>query len=841
MLHPLFPARRSCAATLRSAIGHGLFASLLALPTLAMLPVVTAQAVEARQEKLQFAIPAGSLEAALNQFAATAKTSVSYDPKLVSGLSSRGLSGQFSSEEALRALLDGSGLQMVNLAEAGYSLEPKQIPLGANVLEMSETLIVGQGMGEMTENSNSYTPGLTSVGSKTPMSLRETPQSVSVITAQAIKDRQITNLGDAMRSAPGITVKNFNFRKPRFYSRGFEIKNIQIDGAASLDSNGGYSNHLYSLTEFDHVEVLRGSAGLFGGVGDPGGIINLVRKRPLPYNQLKFEASAGSWDNYRSQIDVTGPIGFDGVLRGRLVTSYTDRQYFMDNRATENPSVYGVLEADLSPSTMITVGGRLEKNKETGTGDGIPFYADGSSAGFKRSYWPTSNWSYSDHASSELFLKLDHQFNDDWKFNSSLTRVYDTVESQGAFIYGNINKDNLQGPYWEGSYQRAKSDQMVLDMNLSGKFELLGRQHEFLFGADGQKISSRWRGADGMSGHWGSYLTEWEKGTMDKNFWRDYNPNKRKQYGLYSTLRLQLADPLKLIVGARATRYSFDQTYSIKNKTTNVWADKGTTDHREPTKLVPFGGLVYDLDEQWSAYVSYSEIFNPQALFQKGPLPGSPMAPMVGKTYETGVKGELWDGALNVSAALFYSERDNQAVLDPRYAPQSVFYGGSCCYLARGEVISKGVDLEVSGELLPNWQVMAGYTFNRNEDKTNKAIFSSVTPKHQAKLWSTYVLPAALSDWKIGGGATVQSSNYVTGSIEYNGLDYVGPTAVKMSQGGYAVWDAMAEYQIDTHWSVTLNANNLFDRKYWDTLTHPDYANYYGTPRNYMLTLRGEF
>ncbi|MGE8409450.1 MAG: TonB-dependent siderophore receptor [Pseudomonas sp.] len=801
-----------------------------------LLPVCTAHAeqVEARH----YDLPAGALEQSLNTFAQRAAINFPFDSALVRGKQAPGLNGDYTVQQGLDALMAHSGLAATQTANGYWSLNPVATNT-AEAVELGATQITGQGMGEATENSGSYTTGLTSVGSKTPTSLRQTPQSVSVITAQTLKDRQITSLGDAMRATTGITVKNANYRMPRFYSRGFEIKNIQIDGAASLDSNGGYSNHLYNLDEFDHIEVLRGSAGLFGGVGDPGGIINLVRKRPLDHYQLKFEAAAGSWDNYRSQADVTGPIGFDGALRGRLVASYTDRQYFMDHRGTENPSIYGVMEADLSSDTMITLGGRLEKNKETGTGDGLPFYSDGKSPGYSRSYWPTTNWSYSDHASNELFFKLDHYFSEDWKFNTSLTHVYDTVESQGAFIYGNIDRADLTGPYWSGSYQRAWSEQTVLDMNISGKFELLGQQHELLVGADAQKIRSRWRAADGVSGRFGSYQEPWLEGSIDKEFWRDYSPNKQKQYGVYSTLRLQLADPLKLIVGARATRYSFDQVYATKNRATDVWSDVNIVDHREPTKVVPFGGLVYDLDDNWSTYLSYSEIFNPQASSLAGPQPGTSLEPMEGKTYETGVKGELWGGALNISAALFYSERENQATVDPRYAQEMLMYGGSCCFLPRGKVTSKGIDLEVSGELLPNWQVMVGYTFNRNEDRTNKAIFSSVTPKHQAKLWSTYVLPGELSDWKVGGGATLQSANFVNGAIEYSGVNYIGPEQVKMSQGGYAVWDAMVEYKVDSHWTLGLNANNLFDRKYFDTLSHPDYANYYGTPRNYMLTLRG--
>ncbi|MDN7143699.1 TonB-dependent siderophore receptor [Pseudomonas sp. JQ170] len=828
LFSPRHVPRTRLALALRGVLLAG--ATGLALPVCA----VHAEQVEARH----YDLPAGALEPSLNAFAQVAAINLPFDPALVRGKQAPGLKGDYTVQQGLDALLLGSGLAATQAANGNWALNPVALSGGA-AIELASTQVSGQGMGQATENSGSYTTGLTSVGSKTPTSLRQTPQSVSVITDQALKDRQITSLGDAMRATPGITVKSANYRMPRFYSRGFEIKNIQIDGAASLDANGGYSNHLYNLAEFDHIEVLRGSAGLFGGVGDPGGIINLVRKRPLDHYQLKFEASAGSWDNYRSQVDVTGPLAFDGALRGRLVAAYNDRQYFMDNRGTENPTIYGVLEADLTPDTMITLGGRLEKNKETGTGDGLPFYSDGKSPDYSRSYWPTTNWSYSDHSSNELFFKLDHYFSEDWKFNTSLTHVFETVESQGAFTYGNIDRADGTGPYWSGSYQRAKTDQTVLDMNLSGKFDMLGREHELLVGADAQSIRARWRAADGMSGRFGPADQPWQEGTMDKEFWRDYSPNKQKQYGLYSTLRLQLTDPLKLIVGARATRYKYEQVYSIKNRVTDVWSERNIVNYREPTKVVPFGGLVYDLSEAWSTYISYSEIFNPQAKFLAGPQPGKPLEPMEGKTYETGVKGELWDGALNVSAALFYSERENQATLDPSYNQEMLMYGGSCCYLSRGKVTSKGIDLEISGELLPNWQVMAGYTFNRNEDRTNSAIFSSVTPKHQAKFWSTYVLPGELSDWKVGGGATIQSANFASGEIEYSGVNYIGPTQVKMSQGGYAVWDAMLEYKVDSHWSLAFNANNLFDRKYFDTLTHPDYANYYGTPRNYMLTLRG--
>lgn len=837
--------RLSKPRALRLALNSALLLSPLAA-AVASAPA-WAQSVQA---EYSFDIPAGALDDVIAEYSRIAGVSVSFAPDSAAGRHSPGVKGRLNAAAALQQLLHGSGLQSVARSDNSYILQP--VVTVGEALELGVTTIEGQGMGEMTENSRSYTTSRVSVGSKTPTSLRETPQSVSVITEQLIKDKQLTGLGDAMKLTPGITVKNANFRLPQFTSRGFTISNLQIDGTAPMDIGSGigsfYGNKTYDLAEFDHVEVLRGAGGLFSGVGDPGGVVNLVRKRPLEDFQLKVSTSAGSWDNYRSEIDVTGPIAFDGNLRGRMVTAYTNRQYFMDERRTEQPLFYGVLEADLSPFTRITVGGRSDQVHENGIDDGLPRYSDGRDLGLSRNTWFSPSWAYMDVRSQELFAKLDHEFSENLKLNVSYTHTQDASEAVTGFLYGTVNPVTGRGATWWGAYNTTQSRQSLWDANISGNFTAFDRTHEFLLGMDRQAITSRWRGANGVTAGRGDHInvfdpssTPWLAGTADKNVWRDYNPNTQEQYGLYSTLRLQLSDPLKLIMGARVARYKFEQVY--QTRANDVWSVAGSTNHREPTKVVPYGGLVYALDDQWSAYVSYSKVFKPQAQRQQGPLPGSSMEPMTGKTYETGVKGELWGGDLNVSAALFYTDREGEATLDPAYPLTSVFYGGSCCYLAQGQVISKGVDLEASGEVLPGLMLIAGYTYNHNENKTEGGIFSSITPKHQFKLWSTYELPDAFSKWKVGGGVNLQSANYVSGTA--NIIDSAGSVvrreAYDYRQSGYAVWDAMLEYQVDENWSVTLNGNNLLDRKYYETVGPSDYANYYGAPRNYMLTLRGTF
>ena len=798
-------------------------------------------------------LPAQPLDQALNALAGQTDSRILFATDIAEGLSAPAVTGEMTVQQALEHLLQGSDLTVQQTSDGSFVIAAP-VASGA-VLNLGVITIQGQGMGETTENTGSYTPGLISVGSKSPTSLKETPQSVSVITRQVIEDRQITDINEAMKAVPGITVQSNTFRIQDFYSRGFPIQNIQLDGAApmALGTTAGsfYSSNIYDLAEFDHVEVLRGSSALFGGTGDPGGIINLVRKRPLDTYQLKFSASAGSWDNHRSELDVTGPLGFDGKLRGRMVMAYQDRQYFVDNRATDKPLVYGVLEADVSDDTLLTAGLRFNEVHETGTASQLPRYSNGADLGLPRHTGLSTTWAYADGFSREYFAKLDHRLNDDWKLNLSYTNIYDTIDTQNATTLGSVNPVTGVGVTRYGTYITQWSEQNLWDANLSGNFSLFGLDHKLVVGADYQEIDSRWLGtgrfttAGGAVNVFDPNSTPWDDPGARPVFSRNYSPNSQEQYGLYSNLRLQLAEPLHLILGARVQRYKFDQTYQVADATGTVWAQQSRVDMHEPTKVTPFGGIVYDLTDEWAAYASYAEIFKPQQNLLSGPASaGSPLDPMTGKTYETGIKGELFGGAVNTSIALYYTKREDQSVQDANYPATQVLFGGNCCYLNGGETISKGIDMEISGELLRDWMLMASYTLNLNKNRDTGSALSTVTPKHVAKLFTTYRLPGGWEDLRVGGGVDIQSATYVSGSAStHDSLGAVVQANVPFEyrQGGYAIWNAMVDYRIDEHWNLTLNGNNLLDKKYYQTVGGATYGNYYGDPRNYMLTLRGTF
>ncbi|HDS1793814.1 TonB-dependent siderophore receptor [Pseudomonas putida] len=312
-----------------------------------------------------------------------------------------------------------------------------------------------------------------------------------------------------------------------------------------------------------------------------------------------------------------------------------------------------------------------------------------------------------------------------------------------------------------------------------------------------------------------------------------YNPdwNQRKS-GAYATFKAQLAEPLHLTLGARYSDYR-DNTRTVVPVFNN--ADTRVKESNRGV-ITPFGALVLDLNRQWSLYTSYAEIFQPQTAF-KSPS-SQPLDPIEGETYEFGTKGELLDGRLNLSSALYYTKRLNEAVST-----------GQGFYSASGEVISKGIDSEISGELAPGWQAMAGYTFNINRQRVagnaanNGTPMSTQTPKHLFKFFTTYQLPGEFERWKVGLGATIQSDSYKSGFIQRRlpdgGLSQQDPYAFR--QAGYAVWNGLVEYRIEEHWTATLNGNNLFDKTYYQTVDASDTGNWYGAPRNYMLTLRGKF
>ena len=788
--------------------------------------LLLASFAHAQQAPRQLDIPAQRLDQALNALAAQTGARIVFSTDLTEKHQARALHGQFNTRAALEQLLGGSGLVLRETGEQAYTVAPAQKDsLLGEVRVQASTL-----NDSTTEGSGSYASS--NVAMAKGASLREIPQSITVVTRQQIEDQQLTSVGDVLAHTTGITTTSASGGDVgSIYARGFQVSNMQIDGS-SVDA---YSNFYFNpnLAMYDHVEVLRGADGLFSGTGEAGGTVNLVRKRALATPQFQGSVSVGSWENYRAEVDVTGPLAFDGKLRGRLVTSYMDRDFHYDTAEDRNQFVYGVLELDLGPRTVLSVGGSYEDRNRRPNWGGLPRNSNGSDLGLSRDTALMPSWAHGSYITSEGFAALEHSFNDDWKVKISGNYMDRNGYEEAGSYSGTPDTGLLTFAGWGYGYESRKTS---YDVSLNGAFELFGGKHELVLGMDGQKIAHTqyystlvYGGTSPQPITLGSFdpdAVPRPVGSWKYQEWAGYGATQR---GLYGKLKLQLAEPLHLVVGGRQADYEYDSPFNMYNAS-GALTSSTVTHYKENNIVTPYGGLIYDLNEAWTAYGSVAEIYKSQGNRLAGPLPGTQLDPITGRSVEVGIKGELLGGRLNTAFSLYRIEREGEAVQESSNGSNNL--GQACCYVAMGKIVSKGLDAEISGELLPRLQIAAGYTYNYNENRQADDVpYSTITPKQLFKLWTSWQLPGDLGKWRVGGGVNAQSSYYVTGSNNY-----------KATQSGYAVWNAFAQYRIDAHWTASLNINNLFDRTYYQTLgTTARSGNWYGEPRNAMLTVRALF
>ncbi|PYG83069.1 MULTISPECIES: TonB-dependent siderophore receptor [unclassified Pseudomonas] len=809
--------------------------------------------VLADEPSRRYDLPAAPLGQALDRFAEQAGISLPYDPQWVAGKQARPVSGQLPVRMALYLLLEGTGLSAVQAADGNWSLQPAMPDAGAP-LSLQSTMIQGQALGNSTENTGAYITGATSVGSKVAQSIKDVPHSVSVVTRQRIEDQNLTTLTDALDKTTGVTLQKNGAtgsslgNDTNFFSRGFAVSNIQFDGGAPMDTaiSGYGSISQLDLAQYDHVELLRGVDGLYSGSGNPGGTINLVRKRALGHNQLKFSASAGSWDTYRSELDVTGPLTETGNVRGRAGVAYQNNRFYYDTANMEKSLYYGSLEFDLSADTLLTVGASYQESEGIPNFGGLPRYKDGSDIGLSRKTSYLAGWGSVEEKTRQAYIKLDHNFNEDWLWTTDLTWMDMDRDGNSLFANGAVDPLTGIGSTWLNYPARTGLERKGINSYVKGGFDLFGLHHDVLLGGD-------YSHSDGYT------VQRW--GLLNFTPVDIFNPvepvdpgstpnkthdNTTEKYGYYGMTRLSLSERTKLILGARVSTYKYRDTEVFFDDFGNVLSDPAPY-HRglkEQGVTTPYAGLTFELTPQWTTYVSYAETYKPQ--FLQVAAGGKTLDAATAKNYELGLKGLLFDERVNTSFAIYRIEQEGAAIEDTRYPPT---YGASnCCFLNNGEVVSEGFDAEVSGEVLTGLELFAGYTYNHTVDKANdstRAVYAAVTPKHLFKLWGTYRLPGELSKWKAGLGVTAQSSNGRSGTVTpYNpatGLYNGEAEDFKFVQAGYAVWASSLEYQVDAHWTAILNANNLFDKKYYQTVGTSANSNFYGEPRNFTLTVRATY
>lgn len=382
----------------RGRLGAGIGAVLLASTAMTGVSLLRSTPAGAQSAETSYSIPGGSLNRVLAEFGRQSGLQIVYVPAIAAGKSSPGVSGAVSPAQAVARILQGTGLtysfpdsRTVSIAAPSSGAASGAAPAGAIALDTIDVEGVPSSDPGRTEGTNSYTTTRSSFGKN--QTLRELPQTVTVMTHQRLQDQRLLTVEDAMERTPGITVMQQSTNSAAFYSRGFQITNFQIDGNSPIYGSAGTDGLNVSgmdLAMFDRVEVMRGSDALYGTAGQPSGVINFVRKKPTKQLHANAAVSGGSWDNYRSDLDVGGAVTENGSVRARLVGSFEDRKYFYKYAKSRKHLLYGIVEADVTDSTMLTVGNSILRQNFDGYNlFGLPRYSNGADIGLPRN-WPSA-------------------------------------------------------------------------------------------------------------------------------------------------------------------------------------------------------------------------------------------------------------------------------------------------------------------------------------------------------------------------------------------------------------------------------------------------------------------
>lgn len=801
---------------LRRAIEAALFGSALAGAGASLMAAAPAWA-ETRVES-QFDIPAGSLESALTRFAASAGVTVSFQPADTRGLQSPGLHGRYSVEAGLRQLLAGSNLQLLRQDSGSYSLLP-----GAGddaSVQLDATAINGKAVESAYGPVDGYVATRSATGTKTDTPILEIPQAVNVVTAAQVETQGARNLTQALRYTPGLSVNGFTDRNniaDEITSRGFAPTPLYLDGAylPYAGSLGGAPQiDPYTL---ERIEVLKGPSSVLYGQNQPGGIVNMVSKRPTreQRNQVKF--GLGSYSRVNGAIDLSGPMDEAGTLSYRLVGVAKKGNDQLDHTNSQRMLLAPSLTWAPNEDTALTLYAQLQRDDGLADYQALPKIGsldrgpDGQRID-RDAFLGDSH--YNDYRRDQFVLGYDfsHAFSDDLKYRQTARYIDIRDRYKGFYLRGFVS-DADTGVLDQTHATRTKLDwrqhntAYTIDNNLEYKFATGRLQHTTLVGLDYRRFNRKYTGynAYGVAPvdlyNPSNYPTDDVVPQLTTQW-----DNTIGQTGLYVQDQIRL-DQWIITVGGR------QDWAKVENK--DLLAR--TITEQNDQKFTGRVGLTYVTEFGLAPYISYSQSFLP-TIGTSAPQRGAKaFEPTEGEQYEIGVKYQPLDKTL-ITTSLFELTQKNVKTGDklyPEYESQD------------GEVRSRGVELELKTRL-DNLDVLAAatyidsfYTKSNYGDKGNR---SEAQAPVSATLWADYhFTQAALNGLTVGAGA------------RYTGRK-PGDSANAFDVPAFVVYDTTIRYDLGKldpslrGLQTSLNVQNLFDREYVSDCNY-SFGCYYGQER----------
>lgn len=693
-----------------------------------------------------------------------------------------------------------------------------------------------------TDGTATYKPDAVTIGTKLPTRIRDIPQSITVLTQERIRDQNLRTNQEVLQQVPSVSNA---FNPEGFITiRGFSAKTL-ING---VPSGGLVGRTQVDMAVFDRMEILKGPAGLMSGAGSPGGAINYEFKKPRHGFHAEATLGLGSDSIFNTGLDVTGPLNADGTLRARGVIFRDKRDEFVNVEKRERTSAYGVLEYDFTPSTTASLGYYQQKNKGVqGFRQGLPAYTDGGLLwDVDRRTSITQDWSDWRFKADWLLADIKHQISEDWVFKASYRQGesghpswYQESGSSGAgtacalidpkfrnprYSFSGVVRGNplSANQCYHAAYYNDVNRYKDADAFVAGKFRALGRQHDLVVGANWERSSferspfvSAPPSQDFVNNPF--YANPHVINAPLRPPVGGSTPSVTRTYGSYLRATLALTDWLKMPVGGRLTW--------SKNSSGATIADK---------KFTPYVGLVAEINDNVSVYASYTEIFNPNSARAWSPVDpnGTLLPPQSGEQYEIGVKSTWLDDRLLATAAVYNLELNNTTRSDPDHTGFS---------LPTGQQRTRGFEFDVQGEVQRGWNVGAAYAYMdaryTSADGPQMGARVSNVPRHSANVYTNYRFAesSGLGGLSLGGGLRYVSR--IQGDIP-GGRGGTGP---RLQAPGYTTAFLRAGYRINRTFDVSVNVENLFDKKYWQQIGSVASGNYYGSPRAFTANLRAQF
>ncbi|MCH4878104.1 TonB-dependent siderophore receptor [Pseudomonas sp. TMW22090] len=744
----------------------------------------------------RFTIDAGPLDGALSQFAAAANVILSFSPQQTARLRTGGVAGNYSIDEGFQVLLEGSGLQAVPSAPGSYTLQP--VPENGPLV-LGATNINAAQPGQMSLDYSAdvgYNAKNSRVGTKTSTPLSETPRSVSVVTSQRIRDQKSQTLTDVLGYVPGIFAPPFaagdSLAGDLFFIRGFNATDygygLLRDGLRVQGNRYDTSTEPYGL---ERVEIFRGPSSLLYGENAPGGLVNIVSKRPTAAPQGEVQLGYGSNNRRQLGVDVSGALNDSGNILGRMVmlgrNADTQTDHVPDDRIYIAPSLTLNFD-DYNTLTLLANYQKDHTNMELGLPAAGTLLNNPNGKLSKDTMLGDPDWNTFERETWSTGYEFTHSFNDDWQFRQNSRYMQSRITRHETWP-GNLNNAGFGTRLNVTAYDRFnKSMVYSLDNQLEGKFEVGGLENTVLFGGSFDRTSFNQDWNAGFVGPIDIYNPVYLRDPLTPIAVQNTLLEQQMQ-GAYAQIQSKY-DHWLFLLGGRQDWVDSDFRDKVASAS-NISS--------EDRKFTYQGGVMYQFDNGLTPYVSYSTAFVPVQQISNS---GAPLDPITSSQYEVGLKYEPigWDTAFTAS------------VYDLRKKDDTYFDATTSTYRQVGESRAKGVELELNSNLTPNLNVTAAYTYTdariTKDSATSLVKDHQMTgvPRNQASVWAKYrFLEGSLKGLYAGGGV-----RYFDSAFAYTAPSLYG----KLDAGDVTLVDAAVGYQIDRNWTVDVNAKNVFDKEY---------------------------